>query len=113
MQVIFESRDPEAVQLKPVAERRVRQALRRLNWLAPHARVRLTDVNGPRGGIDKHCQIELSSNSMSPVVVTSMARDWRSALQNAVARAARALLNNWQRTRQVRRIARPTRALGS
>ena len=51
MQVIFESRDPEAVQLKPAAENLVRMALRRPNWLAARARVRLSDVNSPRGGI--------------------------------------------------------------
>lgn len=107
MQVTFESRDPEAIHLQPVAERRVRLALRRLSWLAPRARVQLSDVNGPRGGIDKRCQIELTTDATGPVIVTSMARDWRSALHSAVARAARALLHNWQQTRQVRRIPRP------
>ena len=107
MQVTFESRDPEAIHLQPVAERRVRLALRRLSWLAPRARVQLSDVNGPRGGIDKRCQIELTTDATGPVIVTSMARDWRSALHSAVARATRALLHNWQQTRQVRRIPRP------
>jgi hypothetical protein len=107
MQVTFESRDPEAIHLRPVAERRVRLALRRLSWLAPRARVQLSDVNGPRGGIDKRCQIELTTDATGPVIVTSMARDWRSALHSAVARAAKALLHNWQHTRQVRRRPRP------
>jgi hypothetical protein len=104
MQITFESRDPEAVQLQPVAERRVRLALRRLSWLAPRARVQMSDVNGPRGGIDKRCQIELTTDATGPVIVTSMARDWRSALHSAIARAAKALLHNWKQTRQVRRI---------
>jgi hypothetical protein len=104
MQITFESRDPQAVQLQPVAERRVRLALRRLSWLAPRARVQMSDVNGPRGGIDKRCQIELTTDATGPVIVTSMARDWRSALHSAVARAARALLHRWQQTRRVRRI---------
>lgn len=106
MHITFESRDPEAVQLQPVAERRVRLALRRLSWLAPRARVQMSDVNGPRGGIDKRCQIELTTDATGPVIVTSMARDWRSALHSAVARAARALLHNWQQTRQLKPIAR-------
>ena len=58
MQVIFESRDPEATKLREAAVRRVRFALRRLAWLVPRARVQLTDVNGARGGIDKRCQVE-------------------------------------------------------
>jgi len=107
MQVTFESRDPEAMGLRRVAERRVRLALRRLNWLAPRARVQLSDVNGPRGGIDKRCQIELTTDATGSVIVTSVARDWLSALHSAVARAARALLHSWQQKRQVRRVPLP------
>ena len=113
MQVIFETRDPEAAQLRPLAVRRVRLALRRLNWLVPRARVHLSDVNGPRGGIDKRCQVELTTDSTGPVVITSMARDWRSALHSALARAAQALLQTWQRARKARRTPRPALAIDS
>jgi hypothetical protein len=106
MQIIFESRDPQAVQLQLVAERRVRLALRRLSWLSPRARVQMSDVNGPQGGVDKRCQIELTTDATGPVIVTSMARDWLSALNSAITRAARALLHSWQQTRQVLRIPR-------
>lgn len=113
MQVIFETRDPEAAQLRPLAERRVRLALRRLNWLAPRARVHMSGVNGPRGGIDKRCQVELTTDSTGPVVITSMARDWRSALHSALARAVQVLLQTWQRARKVRRTQRPVLAIDS
>ena len=111
MQVIFETRDPEAAQLKPLAERRIRLALRRLGWLAPRARVHLSDVNGPRGGIDKRCQVELITDSTGPVVITSMARDWLSALHSALARASQALLHTWQRSHKARRTPRPALAI--
>lgn len=101
MQVIFESPDPQAAELRTLAERRVRQALKRLAWLAPRARVHLSDINGPRGGIDKRCQVELTTDGGRPIVVTSLARDWFSALQSALTRATRALLQNWQRTRKL------------
>lgn len=101
MQVIFESPDPQAAELRTLAERRVRQALKRLAWLAPRARVHLSDINGPRGGIDKRCQVELITDGGRPIVVTSLARDWFSALQSALTRATRALLQNWQRTRKL------------
>jgi hypothetical protein len=102
MQVIFESPDPEAAKLRILAERRVRQALKRLAWLAPRVRVHLSDINGPRGGIDKRCQIELMTDGGKPVVVTSLARDWFSALQSALTRATQSLLHNWKRSRQQR-----------
>jgi len=105
MQVLFESRSPEAVALRGMAVRRTRFVMRRLHWMVPRARVHLDDVNGPRGGVDKRCRIELSAAAGEPVVVTSMATDWRRALDAALARAARALLRLWQRQRQRTRPA--------
>ena len=101
MQVIFESPDPQAAELRTLAERRVRQALRRLAWLTPQVRVHLSDINGPRGGIDKRCQIELTTDNGKSVVVTSLARDWFSALQSALTRASRSLLHSLQSSRQL------------
>ena len=69
MQVLFKSRDPQATRLRGVAERRLRFVLRRLTWLVPQAEVRLSDVNGPRGGIDKRCQVELKTDGAGSVVV--------------------------------------------
>ena len=105
MQVIFESSDPQAPELRALAERRVRQVLKRLAWMAPRVRVHLSDVNGPRGGIDKRCQVEVSSSVAGPVLITSMAHDWRAALQTALAATARVLLKNLQRSRMQRRTA--------
>jgi hypothetical protein len=101
MQVIFESEDLQAQKLRTLTERRVRQALKRVAWLIPRVRVHLSDINGPRGGIDKRCQIELITDGGKPIIVTSLARDWVSALQSALARAARSLLHNLQRSRQL------------
>jgi hypothetical protein len=97
MQVIFEAREADAAKLREVAERRLHFVLRRLRWLVPQARIRLVDVNGPRGGVDKRCQVELHTDGGGTVVVTAVARHWREALDQAVARAGRALLRGWQR----------------
>ncbi len=61
MHIIFESRDANASQLREPSLERVRFALRRLSSLVPRARVQFSDVNGPRGGVDKRCQVELST----------------------------------------------------
>ena len=100
MQVIFESRDARASELRSMAERRVRFVMRRLAWLVPRARVLLSDINGPRGGVDKRCQVELKSDVLGTVVITAVARDWRSAFESALARAAQVLVRGWQRQRQ-------------
>jgi len=97
MQVLFKCRHPHATDLRELTERRVRLVLRRLGWLVPRAEVQMSDVNGPRGGIDKRCRVELRTNGSGCVVVASVASDWRTALDNALARAARFLMRLRQR----------------
>ena len=106
MQVLFKSRHPQATELRDLTERRVRFVLRRLGWLVPRAEVQMSDVNGPRGGIDKRCQVELRTDGAGSVVVASVASDWRTALDNALARAARFLIRLWRRANDSRRMRR-------
>ena len=104
MQILFKSRDPEAAQLREAVERKVRFALRRLSALVPRADIKLMDVNGPRGGVDKRCQIELRTAGAGAIVVSSMAKDWRVALDEALSRAVRHVLRAWRRTTATRRL---------
>ncbi|OYU74595.1 MAG: hypothetical protein CFE45_34480 [Burkholderiales bacterium PBB5] len=104
MQVQFKSRHPQATEFRDLTERRVRFVLRRLSWLVPRAEVQMSDVNGPRGGIDKRCQVELRTDGAGAVVVTALAKDWRTALDQALARAARFLLRLWRRDHDARRM---------
>lgn len=97
MNVIFRSRDTGADRLRELAVSRVQFALRRMSWLVPRADVQLSDVNGPRGGVDKRCQVRLTTERTGTIVISATARDWRSALDSALARATRALLRLWRR----------------
>ena len=103
MHILFKSRHPEAALMRDTVERRVRFALRRLNALVPRADVQLADVNGPRGGLDKRCQIALRTDGAGEVVVSSVAGDWRTALDEALARAVRHVLKVWRRATVARR----------
>jgi len=103
MQVLFESRDPRAAELRETSEHRVRFVMRRLTWLVPRARVLLSDVNGPRGGVDKRCQLELKTDHSGIVVITAVADDWRVALDQALVRAVRTLVRVWRRHQAHRR----------
>jgi len=104
MQVLFKSRHPQATELRDLTERRVHFVLRRLGWLVRRAEVQMSDVNGPRGAIDKRCQVELRIDGSASVVVASEASDWRTALDNALARAARLLMRLWRRGSDARRM---------
>ncbi len=111
MQLFFKSRDAQAADLLELTQRRTRFVLRRLAWLVPHATVRMSDVNGPRGGIDKQCQVEPKTDVAGTVVVTSVTSDWRSALDKALARAARFVLRLVRRGGDSRRLGQRAIAL--
>ena len=100
MQVIFESREAKANELKELTIERVRFALRRLSALVPRAKVQFSDVNGPRGGVDKHCKLEISTDQVGTVVIASLASDWRTALERSLRRALLALKRSLHRTKK-------------
>jgi hypothetical protein len=110
MQVLFKSRHPQAADLRDLTERRVRFVLRRLRWMVPRAEVQMSDVNGPRGGVDKRCQVELRTDGAGSVVVASVANNWRTALDHALARAARFLMRQWRRGSDSRRMRQRLRS---
>jgi hypothetical protein len=111
MQIIFESRDADGSLMRDVSEQRVRFALRRLTAWVPRAKVQLSDVNGPRGGVDKRCQVELKTDTAGTVVIASLARDWRTALDRSLARATRVLTRSLQRSHRSVRGRTTTLAL--
>ena len=100
MQIIFESRATHDNTLREHSIGRVRFALRRLSTLVPRAKVQLSDINGPRGGVDKRCQVELTTESAGKLVVYSLARDWRTAIDLALGRATQVLTRNLKRTQK-------------
>jgi len=97
MQIIFESRAVDGNQLRDLSVQRVRFALRRWSVLVPRAKVQFSDVNGPRGGVDKRCQVELSTDAAGTVVIVSLASDWRTALERSLRRATQVLTRSLQR----------------
>ena len=107
MEVFFESRDPEGAKLRDLTLMRARFLLRRLAWLVPTVKVRLSDTNGPRGGIDKHCRVEVQTQGCGAVIVHTRARNWRTALDGALARAARLLLRANRRVHAVKGTRHP------
>jgi hypothetical protein len=111
MDVLFKSRLPEAVSQRDEVIRRLRFATRRVGSLVRQARISIEDLNGPRGGIDKRCRIELyRSRAGQPIIVTSAATDWRSAFEDALPRAVQALLQRHDRLRRGVRTLRPLSA---
>lgn len=51
--------------------------------------VRLSDLNGPRGGVDKCCLVEVRLERSQVVVVEDIQPDMYTAINRAIGRAAR------------------------
>lgn len=98
VKVLFESPSLDTEQVRDLATRRARFALRRLVGLAPRAQVRLSGAPGPRGHLDKRCEVQLETEGAGFVIATSRAGDWRAAMDDALARAVRRLVRLWRRS---------------
>ena len=66
--------------------RRVERAVRRFRDRIGRITVRITDVNGPRGGIDKRCKITAELIASAPLVVESASDDAYDAVGLAASR---------------------------
>ena len=64
--------------------------------------VRLSDVNGPRGGNDKRCQLEVILPGQAVVVVDTEA-DLYVAINRAASRAGRSVMRQLRRRRHINR----------
>lgn len=92
--------------LRQHVERRLNFALGRFPQVL-RATVRLGDINGPRGGIDKSCRIALRLSRQPPMVIEDIDHDLYVAVDRATDRASRAVSREHQRRR-----ADARRALG-
>ncbi|HEY0061089.1 MAG TPA: HPF/RaiA family ribosome-associated protein [Telluria sp.] len=86
--------------LRNYTEQRLTQALgwtqARLSKLA----VSLSDINGPRGGIDKRCKIQLQLSGGAAVVIEDTEADLYHAIDRASGRAEQALARRVGRMRR-------------
>lgn len=63
--------------------------------------VRLSDVNGPRGGIDKRCGIEVRLKGTSPIAIDDTEADLYVAIDRAAERTGRTLDRRMARRRHL------------
>lgn len=62
------------------------QKLAKLGSAVLRASVRVEDVNGPRGGVDKRCQIKVVLRGLPSMVVAEHHRSVKGAMDSALAR---------------------------
>jgi putative sigma-54 modulation protein len=87
-------------------ERRLAFALSTCNRHVRRILVRLSDINGPRGGNDKRCQLEVMLPGQA-VVVEDTEADLYVAINRAAARAGRSVMRQLRRKRHQSRLHTP------
>lgn len=94
---------PATAKLHGHVQRRLGQALDRFRDRVQWARVWVKDVNGPRGGSDKQCLVQLRVKGASDIILQEREADAHSAFNLAAGRVVHALM------RQLGRRRRPER----
>lgn len=79
---------------------RMQFALDRNDGQIIQVRVSLADINGPRGGIDKRCQINLALAGQNNIVIEDTETDLYVAIDRASDRCARTLTRRLERARE-------------
>lgn len=79
-------------------ERRVHFALERFAERIRKVRVQVRDLNGPRGGVDKSCQLVISLVPASTVVLETRGSNIYAAIDCLAGRAATSIVRRIKRT---------------
>ena len=91
--------------LRDHAARRIHFHLRRFGNEVTAVLVRIADVNGPKGGLDKRCQITVRGQRLGSATIDEMSGDAYSAVDMAVERIGRSVGRELDRARSDRRSA--------
>ena len=90
MQIQIQARDfPLTDALGAYIERRINCVLSSRFEQIQRIGVRLSDINGPRGGMDKRCQIQITLPRLKDIVIEDTETDLYVAIDRAIERAGR------------------------
>jgi len=93
--------------LRSHAERRLRFALTCYEEHIQRVVMRLSDINGPRGGEDKRCHLQVVLAGLPDVVIEDIEADLYVAIDRATDRAGRTVARKIDRQQTLLRQGRP------
>lgn len=96
---------PLTAALQETLQRRLNFALDRYRHVIRRVQVQLSDLNGPRGGNDKRCHLQLDLAGQPPLVIRDTDADLYRAIGRAARRAAHQLSRRLDRRQQRDRTA--------
>ncbi len=101
MQLQVRGRNIELTEaLRAHVERRLQFALSRFGQRIGRVLVRLADVNGPRGGDDKSCHVDVNLFPSGKVLVEDLDADLYAAIDRAAERVGRSVVRELERERE-------------
>ena len=83
-------------------ERRLAFSFARTEHAIDSIAVTVSDINGPKGGIDKQVQILIKPNGMKEVVVQERRGDMRPAIDRAISRSSQSFMRKLKRRRMLK-----------
>lgn len=92
---------------------RLEAALSRCANRIRHVSVRLRDVNGPRGGIDKRCSIKVELENAGAVRIEEHGLELRSLINRAMERTGRNVFKRLDRAARPVRTRKPAQVVES
>jgi len=100
MHIDIQSRSfPLTMALRDYVKRRLLSALNRRDEHIQKVVMRLSDINGPRGGEDKHCHLQVVIAGVPDVVIEDTEENMYNAIDRATERAERAVARKIDRKR--------------
>jgi len=87
--------------LREYVARRMKFAIGRFRDQIKWARIKVADVNGPRGGVDKRCVVQLRLHNLPDVIFAITEVEARSAIDRAAERVSQVLARRLERQRRI------------
>jgi ribosomal subunit interface protein len=89
-------------------ERQLKKGLSSFSGHIQRVSVRLGDVNGPRGGEDKYCRLQVQINKSTSVFIEGIGTDMYSVISEAIRRAGRNVNKRLDKVRRPKRGLKPS-----
>jgi len=93
------------------AERRARFTLGRHSGQIARVSISLADINGPKGGEDKSCTVQIRLQQSEPVVIVEQGLDLHQVIDRGLARAGRSVVRRVDRQARQRFSPRSERPI--
>ena len=82
-------------------DHRVSFAFARTRHEIDNTKITITDINGPKGGVDKQCKVIIKPRGMKPIVIAEKRESVRNAIDRCLTRASHSINRKLKRKRSL------------